>query len=84
MYDTLELSKQTLDYLNNLWFDENNGYDMTISLDIKLVQDLLTKLLAHPFVLESSCKECEYIQNSMDNLCEYILQGNWQKLGWGW
>lgn len=69
MYNTLSLVKETRD---NLLVRALATPNLKLEVSAKLIYELLAELMAHPFVLESTCNECENIQNSIDNLCESI------------
>lgn len=68
MYDTTMIARLAKDRLVIM------GLDNDIQVPAQLVWDLLMDLLAHPFILESTCGDCEEIQNSIDNLCESITK----------
>lgn len=80
MTTSLELVERTRKYLDELEYDNLPDCGCCVSLyDVKiqgyLLKDLFDKLLEHPFILESSCNNCEEIQNSINDLCDSILDG---------
>lgn len=48
----------------------------SIKIEGYLLIDLFNTLLDHPFILESTCNNCEEIQNSINNICDTILEGD--------
>jgi len=81
MSNSVELIKRTHKYLDDLRYEDTPDCGCctalySIKIDGFLLMDLFDKLLNHPFILESTCKDCEEIQNSMDNICDTILEGD--------
>ena len=81
MTTSLELVKKTHQYLEELKYKDMPDCGCcvtiyTVSIPGSYLINLLDSLLSHSFILESTCNDCEEIQNSIDNLCETILEGD--------
>lgn len=81
MTTSVELVNRTSKYLDDLQYVNTPDCGCCVSLySLKihgyLLIDLFDKLLKHPFILESTCNDCEDIQNSINDLCDTILEGD--------
>lgn len=77
MYDTLEPVNKAITHINE--YNEQNCclccepiFPIEVSAHVLL--DLLRSLTAHPHVMESTCGDCEEIQNGVNALCENITE----------
>ncbi len=68
---TLQSVEKVFGLLNQVTSDPDVNIKLTI--DAHLMRILFSNLIAHPYVLESTCGDCEDIQNSMDKLCEQMV-----------
>lgn len=80
MTTSVELVKKTHQYLDDLQYKDMPDCGCcvslySISIEGHVLMDLFDRLLNHSFILESTCNNCEEIQNSIDNLCDTILEG---------